>query len=540
MSRPLHLAFACGLVAYGAIACGNDPGAAGNSSTGTGATGAGGAGGTRNGPSALEFVEMDALELRPRQEQTLRVRTTPPGVHLVRFSLTGESADGSLTRTEITSGADGLVETVLVAPSQPTTFSVRASVGTSVSAALPVSVGELGLAELAVTPVYEGKRTLQQWIASVHPGKACAELVGNPPPDGTAVTTASPSEVLDVTGVEAGGVGAVVVRSAQLAGGCSDVALTAGAVQEVTVQIIDRPIQLKETDLDLRLGVEPSEAWTAAAVAALEQLEDALTGPSGSDASALLDAMDASLELPAAAAFSDARSLFDWDGKLVAMSPSSNERWIRDYVAGWVDDESASLVGPSVLKGRLLKAGNTPGFGSWRLQSVAGLEPETVSWPRDVLVTWSAQPDDTLELGVEIFWLPSRLVAGLADRGARSEVPGAADVPAALAELLSCNDLSATLTLGGTVTAFDDCDSTCFKDLCVAGLERLWGEARDASTGTVANLAINAAGDAQLDTSARPTGLTGTWVGTLDVGLDTNLTVSGPAHGIPPEEPAPE
>jgi hypothetical protein len=76
--------------------------------------------------------------------------------------------------------------------------------------------------------------------------------------------------------------------------------------------------------------------------------------------------------------------------------------------------------------------------------------------------------------------------------------------------------------------------------LCEAALVVLWQKARDASlTDPIGFSVVNvtASGDASVDDNARPTGFSGSWVGSLKVGT-TLVPLDGPAAAFLPPPPS--
>jgi len=504
----------------------------------------GGSGGTagQSGASSIEFSSKGTLELGPSQAINLRVQVKPAGHHVVRFSLNGDSLDASLAATEVSTAQDGSAETTLFAPSKVSGFAVRAAVGTEVSTSLTVSVSELGFGTLRVTPDYAGKRPINSWTASVHPGRACADLKGNPPPDGALWATVSPGQILELTSVPAGSFAAVTLRASQFAGGCSDLsAIVPGKTQTLSVHVLNRPLQLADADLSMSLGLDALDYdWQLGLDSARANAKSSLLGDAESDPGALLDAMADSLDgTPGEgprALFQIARSTNDWDQAVAAWLGAGAPSFLRDALDTWFEASAGRLVGERVISGHLRASGATPGWASWELDSVAGLTPKHAGFPTDIgKLGLSSDPDDSLLLGGSFFFFPTRMVMSLAEVQAVKSATSAEDGPAALAELVDCDGLGAELAGQGSL--FDGCDAACGALACAGALELLFTRASSAANFPPASLQFSAAAATEIDAEARPTAFKGSWIGDMDVGAGAKLSVSGVASGVKPSPP---
>ncbi|MCA9631258.1 MAG: hypothetical protein KC766_26535 [Myxococcales bacterium] len=503
--------------------------------------GSGGTGGSAGQTSAasIEFASDGTLLVEPLVATELVVQVRPVGRHTVRFSLTGDSLDASLAATEVSTDSAGVATTTLFAPSHVTSFNVRAAVGTEVSASKTVSVSEQGFGTLRVTPEYSGGRDVTSWTASVHPGRRCSDLSGNPPPDGALWTTVSPGQTIEIESVPAGTYAAVTLRANQFAGGCSDLSgVMSGETKSVDVQVINRPLQLSETDLDMTLGLDDlNYDWELGLDGARADAKAALLGEAQSDVGALLDAMAASLPGSAASLFQTSRDSGAWDAQVATWIGAGSTDVLRTALDQWFDASAPRLSGDRVLFGKLEASGTTPGWATWKLEEVAGLSPTKAGFPPDIgKLSLSSDPDDSLLLGGSFYFFPSRLVVGAAEQQAISSSTNASTGGEALAELIDCEGLGASLAGQGEL--FDGCDGECGALACKAGLQQLFSRARDASIDTPATLTFSAAAAAEIDSEARPTAFEGTWVGELDDQSDTPLSLSGSAKGaqsLPPQ-----
>jgi hypothetical protein len=524
------------LLAFAALACtaGCGEGASDGESPGTG----GGAGATQ-GPTALTFDPSETITMVPGELRSVTVVASPPGHYPVSFALLGDSKDAALDRSEADTDASGRASVALTAPASARTFSLRASSGTEVSASIAVSVSASGFGSLQVSPAYAGKRSVSHWVASVRTGVTCEDLSGDLLADGDLKASAPFGETPQVDDIPVGPALAVTLRGAASIAGCKDVAdLAAGEVEAVSVPVLDLPMDLEGTELDVVLGLEGGKGkWPE--LLGLASVTSALS-PASNDASALLNAMQqAAQDATANAAFQAARKGEGWDA-LVQTSiggPSA----LRSLVEPWLAAGASTFAAPDTFRGRLTGAAGGPANAWLDLTAVAGADPLGAGFSAKYLTSWQAHADDSLALGFELHLLPSRLATTLAIAPAKAQVAGANTVPEALAELLSCKKVAAAILAPGPspTEAFPKCDAACAEALCGAGLENLWAAAADASVSpavTPASISVAATAAATVDDSARPSAFVGTWVGSFESG-GLSLPVNGSATGKQPPPP---
>lgn len=509
-------------------------GSAGAGASVSGAGGAAGSGGAERTPDSLAFAPTTTVTLVPEESRQLSLHASPPGVYRVRLALLGDFADASLDASEIYTADDGTAHFQLVAPSSPTTFTVRASVGSAVSTSLAVSVSESGFATVQVKPMYAGKRTVSYWVASVHTGTSCESLTGTPPPDGDLSAQTIAGQIPQLEDVPVGPVLAVTLRTGHFAGGCIDVQkLVAGVVNPVSVPVIDRPIQLADTDLDVRLGLD-ADGWQKSLSDDLTPTTQAMLDGASDDIEALLDAMrESASDADQASAFETARQSYNWDSVLsTALGVSTPPAMLRSQVKAWMSSGIASLTAPDTFQGHLLATGQAPGKAELDLERVGGVDPADAGFPVQNLVSWSADANDTVALGANLVWLPSRLLTALATKPALAAHPGTSSVPEVLEQVADCSAVAGALTGQGQVPAFGSCDKTCIATLCHDAVALMWQRARDASGNdwSTGMLDMSATGSAQVDDIAAPRSFDGTWIGKLTLG-STSTSVGGPASG---------
>ncbi|MEO8900900.1 MAG: hypothetical protein ABI488_04570 [Polyangiaceae bacterium] len=518
-----------------AVACDGSsaPGSAGIGASGSGSEG--GEGGADNSagdsvPVALAFSSTATVRLTPKQTRVLTVVTTPPGSFHVRFGLIGAPADAVLNANEVPTGADGTAQVTLTASSTQSSFSVRASVSgknqKGVQTQLGVQVSALGYTTLSVKPSYSGPRTVTQWTASLHQATQCSALRGSPPPDGVRVTVGNFGAPLTIDDVPIGVNLAVTLRAGHYIGGCADVAaLSEGDGNQVLVYAADRPVNFDDTILDLSFG--PSDARPAfsklmkvgqAAVAA------GLVGAAANDVASLLEAMYTATPLANRVDFSAARTAQHWDAALAAAFGTGAATRLRDPVDRWISAGLSSFNAPNTFIGRL--SPNADG-ARFELLTVAKYPAAAAGFSSSAQSTWSADASDTLLLGTELSWVPSRLMTALALSPALAEFPSATTAQAALVQSVDCALVAKTLLAHGVspgAALYSSCDESCAVTACTAAIDTLWSTASDASGTTLAVLGVTAAGTVLVGDAAEVVSLHGSWVGDLTQGENTAST----------------
>ena len=523
------LAIAAGCDGSSANSASPNPGGAGASASDGGADG----GSLEPVPRLLDFVPTSALELSPKEVRELTVQTVPAGKFRVRFALLDPTSDGSprdaaLDTSEIVTNSDGSGHVTLTAPSTPTTFTLRASAGSAAQAKVSVSVDAAGYTQLRVMPSYSGQRAVTEWTATARRGVTCSKLTGTPPPDGPLLVTAAPPDPLYLKKVPVGVDLAITLRAGHYVSGCVDQsALGESDDNTVLVYASDRPLNLADTSLALGFGPSDSRPefdelmLTSATVA-----EAALVGDAKSDVAALLDTMHDVTPTLERDAFSLARTQHDWDGALETAFGKSAARRVRDPALRWLSAGLVAFDTADALSGRLSALGSGALF---QLTSVVRMTPANAGFPSAFQGSWSSDSSDTLLLGSDLTWVPSRLVTALAIAPALLEVPSASTLETALAASVDCALVGKVLLVYGASPGnaiHSSCDEACATSTCVGAVAALWKRARSASGNTVAALSVTATGMAQVGDQAEITSLHGSWVGQLVIGADT-APVSG-------------
>lgn len=480
---------------------------------------------------SIRFTE-DAILFVPGEPRDITVEVSPPGEYTVRFTLLGDPRDAFFAQSEVSTDANGVAKTSLTAPSEPSTFTVRASVAGSISAEVPASAADV-IGTIRVTPNYAGTREVTTWVASVTTGHHCSELNGIPPPDGSLAAEAPVGELPEVHYVPIGTPIAVTVRAGHFAGGCADtIALVpVPLVNDLRVDVVDRPLQLDQTDMPLTLTADGTTDWRSALDGVASEISAAFIGDSLTDSHALLDAMQTETPtLTSASDFGVARSTDGWDITLKeALGYTQAVEGLRSLIRTWISDGLDGLAAQSLLDGQI-KADAETNQVTFALAAVAGASPTEMGFAQSAAATWTSDHDDTVHMGTTLFWTPSLLLAGLAYEPAVTAVSGATDVPAALADAYSCTDVATALTTNKDF-AFGTCDASCMTTLCESALRTMWLRAARASS-EIANMEIAVAGPANpIDDEARPLGFAGSWVGTTLLPSGTEVRFEGSANG---------
>jgi hypothetical protein len=273
------------------------------------------------------------------------------------------------------------------------------------------------------------------------------------------------------------------VRAGHYIGGCADQsALSEEDGNQVLVFATDRPVNLGATALDLSFGPTlPQAALTKLMSASVGAAESALSNGTASDVTALLDAMRDATVAASRDTFSAARQAHAWDAALSTAFGSGAATFLRDPADRWFNAGLTSFYTADTFAGEL---GALPGGALLTLNTVAQVPAASAGFPTTFQTTWSADSSDTLLLGTELSWLPSRLLTGLALAPALLEFPQAVTADGALAQSVNCALVGATLLAQGTVpgsVVYDGCDGACSVSACSAAVTALWKTAADSA-----------------------------------------------------------
>ena len=484
--------------------------------------------------SGFGFESRGVLEASPRQDVTIAI--LDPSAEDVSVFLDGTYADGSLS-AGTASPTNGRATVTLHAPSSMATFSIHAHTASGKDARLDVAVSASGFADITVTANYTGNRTVGAVIGSVFLGVTCATLAASPLHDGSPLVIANVDEPFVISSVPAGASFAMSSRIGHYASGCVDVApLTATVARQLATSIYDLPMALAETNLDAKFTLDPTTAATAGWNAMLASGTSDASGAffaSGSDASSLLDAMQAATPGGSSGAsglqFQSGRQAGNWANAtttwLGAHTPSVESRaseWLTSGATNAFGDLSAHLApGPGV------------GLATMTLSSFAGFDAKSAGLSSSVAFGWVADSSDVLHLSGTVLISPSALIAAAADARAAADVSGATDVPSALASEIDCAGLASSLV--GSGTCYSGCNADCTGALCASALSALWQTARNASSESshTASIDLAASAKAIVGDDAAPISFSGSWTGNLRA-PSVSFSIGGVASGSTP------
>jgi hypothetical protein len=481
--------------------------------------------------TALEFEGGGELTLVAGQTQRIVVRAEPAGRHTVRFALLGKAQDAFLSRDLVETGENGVASTELTVLGAAADFVVRAAAG-RVENSLHVITLEANEAILSVTANYEGRRTPAQWTASVHPGQTCAQVEGIPFRDGP-VSASSRYRTVELEHVPADVALAVVIRGEQVAGGCRGVdPLLANTDARIEIEVLDRPMEIAGLSLDMAFGVEAAEQLNPAFVELAFRAALTFTG-AGTDLEAVLDAM--SERANDRVAFDEARASQDWVSLLASGLPSEPGNGLRTKAQSLMQRGLWRLYDERAFVGSLTAPG--AGMGELELSTVMGLPPAAVGFEAENVATVAAEPEDYLRIGTTLHWRPSPLLAAAGDFAAREENLAFDSAADAIAEEFDCEQVAVLLADAGAIPgmAYPGCGEACTQTLCESAIDDLWARVEGSDLPSVP-WQFSGAARAEVDESARPGRIEGTWAGSLTVAefppdIPAPVPIQGPFSG---------
>lgn len=514
-------------------------------------TDAGGAAGAAPVVPTLRF-EVDgatpdhpSLELQPEQDYPVTVVVDPPDRYRVRFSIIEEEhappVDASLEETDVPTNKQGRASVRLWAPSTQSAFELRASIGNIASASLDVRVREKSYGELEVIPSYTGRRPIEEWFTVAYPSETC------PIPPPTSLADAScrnvtepcavgpPGAALRIVDIWAGPSYAVTLGAGNHVFGCANVdEILPKELTLVTVTVLNRPISLEEEPLTAVLGIsETLDPWIQHLNATIDAATLAFTSDAPNDLARVLDVMADLVEEAEGeevrAGFDQRREDYQWVNLAVSSLSSPDGLLLRSRLRGWMQAGAIALQSDEAFIGRINPVGR--GQFEFEVTESSGVDAATAGFapPEAETTTWTADADDTLVLGTQIQWAPSRLVTALAESQAVLEHPDQSNLEGALGELLDCNALAEALFNSNKEGIYPGCDESCGAELCTSALAALTQSARDAALDPQV-LEVSAAGPAVVDELARPASFEGTWLGSFPGG---ERALSGSIDGEP-------
>jgi hypothetical protein len=484
----------------------------------------------------IRFEQEGTITLAPGELRSIVVIASPEATYDVRFAVVGDAPlDGWIESAAVKSSADGRATMVLHAPGQPTTFHLRASILlenglAGPSAETSVAVSAQGFGTVRVLPQYAGKRKVETWTASVAARTTCADLAAILPGElaGSLTAKAPFGEAPLVLNAPVGPNLAVTVRAGHYGWGCADTTdLEADGMLDVKVTIVDKPIDLDATDLDLALTYEPDVADYSALLGDASALfREAFLPKAMTESDLLLTAMGEATPSDQATVFESARASLGWND-LAAQHFAGLGASVGDRCTKWIS-AGAALQSP-VIQAHLAAKPGAPGAAMVNVLRIGSVDAASAGVPAASPFAWTADPDDTLILGGTVIWQPTRYLGTAALAGAKVAQPTAQTIQDVLAQAADCTGLAEKLE------GFGLCDTGCVAALCVKALDDRWslGLAASSDAGQLGHLAITASGPAQLDDAAKVRGFKGIWLGTVSAGAES-AKVKGSFEGTPP------
>lgn len=455
----------------------------------------------------------------------LQVRVVPPLAGVVTFALIGASLDASLEGESAELDSEGFARLALTTASQPTTFSVRASLRRGVETEARIEVAEAQSGAVNITGKYTGTRQVQQYTYSVFPDRDCTSpLLGQLETSRITVNASVPQA--RVEGVPLTKSLAVVVEGDALVYGCTTTRAVAGQSSiSVQVPLEDLPINLFGTKLNLSLTTNAGNLAFAEGVKVAIPSFVAHFVPGNHDLIQLLTFMEQVATGSLKQEFSDTRRAGNWDAFLVTSYGTSGADLLRTALHRWLDAGVHSLANEPIWA-QLTLGTDESVPAQLALLRVAGLDASSQLETRSTNLALSLEPNDHLSWSATTTVGKSSLFVALAHKVAALEFPASASLALQLAELVDCEAFGAQLDAHAVWNQSNSrtCTQVCLTTLCRSALDSMSAQAvaSGAQLGAF-NIAYNASGTVAVDAHATPTSLSGTWVGAL---MDTPGTVS--------------
>jgi hypothetical protein len=472
-----------------------------------------------SGATQVNFDVGRALTLHAGEVRELQLEVLPLGKHTIRLALVGNGTEAFLSDSIVYTNEQGVAPPVsLTVVEANSEFSVRAAVG-RVETELHIVTLPADTGTLVITPYYAGGRDIDEWVGSVHVDKSCTELAGTPPPDGSVVSEAPFGQEIRLEGVPAGRRLAVVVRSEQIVGGCHDAEpIPAGMEANVSLELVDRPLQVEGLTMDVSFGLILSSDLLPALDELIYRAVSPMVAGASDDLEAVLQAMAGAAATPQA--FTNARNANNWRNLLLAnLDPALAGNGLRTLSRSWMQSGLNRLTPDDAIRGSLSSSarGDT---GSLTLTSVAGLDPVEAGFDAQQPASIDTETNDFMRIGATLPWRPSPLLSNLAKLEAVVQFPEATTAAQALGLAFGCESVATRLVDNNgnapTGQSFNGCDLACTVDLCAQAMVTLWSRV-DGSDLPVIPWDISAGAQANLDADARPEALEGSWAGSLPV-----------------------
>ena len=478
----------------------------------TTATGDGDGDGDSSAHASIMFAETSNLTLSPLGVAEIVVNVDPALGQTVTFEILADAThfDGFLVGNTAFVDEYGNATIALHAPSQTSTFSVRAALSSGEEARRLIEVSDQGFGSLKVRAEYNGTRKIDTWHASVWPGMGCNDL-DNLFLDGFLISRGS--EELEVKQVPAGTLLAVTVRGDEIVGGCLTVSnLSTDQELEIAVAIADRPIDPKSGKLDLSIS-SSTDGFARIFESSISQSAQAFLQDYAGDGTALLEMIKAELPKANVADFEDA--VLNHGLEKIAESSLSTPTAVSDQIRAILVGAAADLVGDDILLGELKLNGLKSEFS---LSSAHGIKSELAGFTVPDFWQVEIETGDTVALGGEITYNAVKWLTALAEAQAQEDERD--DPVTLIQQSLNCKAVSANLIVANGSDTLAGCDEACLVSTCTELGSSIWEQVK--SSGMDAVLVIGASGSATVHGKATIATLDGTWVGKTS-GTTTSL-----------------
>lgn len=485
----------------------------------------------------LAFADPGTLELKPTQVVEIEILTDR--AEDVTLLLLGDALDASLQQAVVRASGDGHAFATLTAPSQPTTFVVRAQIGSESFAELHVAVSEQGFTTLRITPKYQGTRELEGWSADVVVGGQCATLLATYPQDpvGALHIDGTSQDVLELGSVPVGPQLALAVQSGSLVAGCVTFAASnPGGTEDVEVAVLDRPMALGDAKLDIQLDFEPEPTAYGELVESSGRLVADVAFPSNASLPPLLlDTIGLTLSAQGSQSLQALRESGELDAAVALTVGDFDANAFCHMLA-----QNASIAavtraadGTSSIEGLLVGTADRPEKPSFQLVSFGDLDAEQLGAPPAVPFAWNATVEDVLVISGLLPVSPTRLAGAFMSVALSESLGFETSVLDGLKSSVDCASVAAQITSYGEVSG---CDEQCLAAACEQALATRWQlgiEAGDSTDGSSGSLQIGISGATEVDTDLLPVELQGSWLGTLSA-PEHETAISGAAEGHAP------
>lgn len=538
----MFLRFLSGILARGLwVLLGGAVGCSSSSSATAGSTPVGpneGSGGNAsNAAQSVVFSPADTVLLRPGETVSRHVLVTPEAQYDVGLALLGGSVDAALSQSLVQTSPNGEGDFSITAASSPTSFNVRASVG-SLVVELPVSVSENGYAALNISGSYSGVRQVSEWVTSLHAEGSCENLGSRLPEDGSLVTTGTVSPPsLKMAHVPVGAAQSVVLRGDYQLWGCKDLPMvTADEILDLVVPLYDVPISYGPGPIQVVFALDTNAiGWSSTLTAVLPDILSGFVQSTANDSELLLNSMRTSLgSADAQTDFDQRRATGAWDSIVAnrwASSTCSNDECIRTALERWLSTGAASVTQGSSIAARLSLSASSVSLNQVQLtlESMQGLAAGAWIASTQVPLTANIDAKDILTASTYFSFNDGLFLRQLGQVVASAQYPGATDLPQALAKLADCDTLGTQLNEAAPSST--TCNASCLAQLCKAALRNLWsGTETVARERSNSELTLNFSGTLRLDQNAVVVGCDGSWLGKVDSPGGLTTTIGGAVH----------